>query len=158
MCTEHIVPGNWGVNQTYWSLCVKHWGVTKPMMWVYDDVFDVLLIVNWTTLYDVQWIFCDGVSGREGDAAAAWLQPPSQTSCVPMDIKLQSNTTIIVIIINIIITYFFNLVIALPCQLLRQSVPLLNFVQIGKIFILPNINLQLKSALRTKYIFYQSLL
>ena len=75
-----------------------------------------------------------------------------------MDIKLQSNTTIIVIIINIIITYFFNLVIALPCQLLRQSVPLLNFVQIGKIFILPNINLQLKSALRTKYIFYQSLL
>ena len=27
-----------------------------------------------------------------------------------------------------------------------------------KIFILPNINLQLKSALRTKYVFYQSLL
>ena len=42
------------------------------------------------------------VSGREGDAAAAWLQPPSQTSCVPMDIKLQSNTTIIIIIVIII--------------------------------------------------------
>ena len=35
LCTEDVVPGIWGVNQSYWSLCIKHWGVTKPRKWVY---------------------------------------------------------------------------------------------------------------------------